>query len=212
MTDTQRELFRLQQEEIYRRQIYAQHKHNLQDAWDSMVSLRAHIAAFQNTIDEVNTEESLNAGLSSIVSLTKADSTALVPASESSSVSLSPVRRSYETFPAFGTPVTEALKHTVDKVSDWKVEGGVTLFDVLSGRGAIHRERGEKAVSFKARLLKRLAHIRYLESQLHRELEEKVEIVQQAQEQVKEFVLGVVILRSYKLCYIEHIAHTGHGC
>ena len=177
-------LLRLKQEEEYRRQIYEQHKHNLQDAWDKMISLRRNIDAFQQSVEAVAAEETLEQALSTSVFSSGAPSSSAI-LSNSSTVSQSPMRRSFESFPAFafGTPMSKGI-NAVERMSDWKVEGGVTLFDVLSGRSNIYRATGERAGAFKSRLLKRLAHIRYLETQLQDELEDKAQFAKLAQQQV----------------------------
>lgn len=188
MADNRREkeLFGLKQEEEYRRQIYSQHKHNLQDTYDNTTNLQSYMITFQQLIDATIEEESLEQALnSSLLSGVVTSSSVL---SNSSTVSQSPLRRSFESFPAFGTPIQ--TKTTSEKLSDWKVEGGVTLFDVLSGRSNVHRGAKERAGAFKSRLLKRLAHLRYLEAQLQEELEEKALLAKQALEQVRTTVIS----------------------
>jgi hypothetical protein len=70
------------------------------------------------------------------------------------------------------------------RTSHWKVEGGVTLLDVLSGRADIYRENKESAAGFSSRLHRRLAHLRYLEAQQQQALEEKATLVRAMRDQV----------------------------
>jgi len=201
-SDSKKKLLRLKQEEEYRRQIYEQHKYNLQDAWDNMLNLRSCITTFQQSIDAVTAEESLEQALSaSVLSYNISSSSAII--SNASTVSQSPTRRSYETFPAFAATATVTTPINKERMSDWKVEGGVTLFDVLSGRSNIYRATGERANAFKARLLKRLAHIRYLENQLQEELEEKAQIAKLALEQV---TLICLLNCGYFYCYYIYVS------
>jgi len=201
-SDSKKKLLRLKQEEEYRRQIYEQHKYNLQDAWDNMLNLRNCITEFQQSIDAVTAEESLEQALSaSVLSYNISSSSAII--SNASTVSQSPTRRSYETFPAFAATATVTTPISKERMSDWKVEGGVTLFDVLSGRSNIYRATGERANAFKSRLLKRLAHIRYLENQLQEELEEKAQLAKLALEQV---TLICLLNCGYFYCYYIYVS------
>lgn len=183
--EDQRELLRLQEEEEYWRRALIQHKHNLQDSWDSMVQLRSHIAMVQQTVNEVATEESLEQALTTNMATFASPITESTALSTSSTVTQTPLRRSSESFPAFrALTLQDTNKAIPDRLLDWKLEGTVTLFDVLSGRNKLLREDGERASVFKTRLLKRLAHMQYLEAQLQQELEDKARFVQLTQEQV----------------------------
>ena len=51
------ELFKLQQQEEYRRQIFVQHRCDLQDTWDNLVKLRQLIQVFCNNVEKTSEEE-----------------------------------------------------------------------------------------------------------------------------------------------------------
>ena len=51
------ELFKLQQQEEFRRQIFVQHRCDLQDTWDNLVKLRQLIQVFCNNVEKTSEEE-----------------------------------------------------------------------------------------------------------------------------------------------------------
>ena len=51
------ELFRLQQQEEYKRQVYVQHRCNLQETWENLVKLRQLVHVFNSNIEKAAEEE-----------------------------------------------------------------------------------------------------------------------------------------------------------